>query len=53
VRGLFGDTWLLSARKPSDVLTERVRRARIRLIGPEDLAHLREIVHAWLAGDRH
>jgi hypothetical protein len=53
VRGLFGDTWLLSARKPSDVLTERVRRARIRLIGPEELANLREIVLAWLAGHRH
>ncbi len=53
VRGLFGDTWLLSARQPSDVLTERARQARIRLIGPEDLPHLREHVRAWLAGDRN
>jgi hypothetical protein len=52
VRGLFGDTWLLSARQPSDVLTERARQARIRLIGPGDLAHLRESVLAWLAGTR-
>ncbi len=52
VRGLFGDTWLLSARQPSDVLTERARQARIRLIGPADLAHLRERVLAWLAGKR-
>lgn len=52
VRGLFGDTWLLSARQPTDALTERTRQARIRLVGPEELANLREIVLAWLAGNR-
>ncbi|MBP8284798.1 MAG: DUF1887 family protein, partial [Chromatiaceae bacterium] len=49
---LFGDTWLLSARQPSDVLTERAHQTRIRLIGPADLVHLRERVLAWLAGKR-
>jgi hypothetical protein len=47
VRGLFGETWLLSARQPSDVLIERARQARFRLIGPDELADLREIVIDW------
>ncbi|WP_200388022.1 Card1-like endonuclease domain-containing protein [Thiocapsa imhoffii] len=49
-RGLFGATWLLSARKPTDVLIERSRQAGVRLIGPDELAHLREWVLEWLAG---
>ena len=49
-RGLFGATWLLSARKPSDVLIERARRARFRLIGPDGLPNLGELVRKWLAG---
>jgi hypothetical protein len=47
-RGLFGETWLLSARAPTDVLTERARQARIRIIGPKDLPRLRAIVRAWM-----
>lgn len=49
-RGLFGDTWLLSARQPSDVLIERARQVRVRLIGPDELANLRELVLEWLSG---
>lgn len=48
--GLFGDTWLLSARQPSDVLIERAKQARFRLIGPDELANLRELVLEWLSG---
>ena len=50
VRGLFGKTWLLSAREPSDALVERVRQARIRLIGPNELANLRDAVRDWISG---
>jgi hypothetical protein len=48
VRGLFGETWLLSARAPTDVLRQRARRASIRLIGPGELQHLSDLVRAWV-----
>lgn len=47
-RGLFGETWLLSARAPTPQLIERLRAARIRLISPSELPKLREIVQAWM-----
>lgn len=47
-RGLFGETWLLSAQTPTPVLEERVRQARIRLLGPADLPNLRENVQQWM-----
>jgi len=47
VRGLFGRTWLLSAREPTEVLIARARRARIRLVPPSELQHLRDLVRAW------
>lgn len=49
-RGLFGETWLLSARAPTPMLLERLRGARIRLIGPVELPGLREIVQRWMRG---
>lgn len=49
-RGLFGETWLLSARTPSDTLCERARQARFELIGPADLPRLRERVQTWKKG---
>jgi hypothetical protein len=49
-RGLFGETWLLSARMPTPMLHERLRGARIRLIGPAELPKLREAVQAWMRG---
>lgn len=49
-RGLFGSTWLLSAREPSDVLRDRARQARFDLLGPGDLPHLRERVQSWMKG---
>lgn len=48
VRGLFGETWLLSAREPTDTLFERARRARIRIIGPADLPGLHSAVKDWM-----
>lgn len=49
-RGLFGATWVVSAREPSPVLHERARQARIRILGPNELPRLREHVRAWLDG---
>lgn len=46
-RGLFGSTWLLCAREPTDILVARARRANIRLIPPTELARLRDLVRAW------
>jgi hypothetical protein len=46
-RGLFGRTWLLSAREPTDTLVARARRARIRLVPPVELQRLRELVREW------
>jgi hypothetical protein len=48
VRGLFGETWLLTAREPSTVLHERARQARITLLGPAELSNLRDRVRAWM-----
>jgi hypothetical protein len=48
-RGLFGETWLLSAREPSDVLLDRSRQAGFKLLGPSELARLRSHVQAWMA----
>jgi hypothetical protein len=47
-RGLFGETWLLSARPPTPQLIERLREARIRLIGPVELPRLRETLQTWM-----
>lgn len=46
-RGLFGATWVVSAREPGDVLLERAKQANIRVIGPSDLPRLKEIVRDW------
>lgn len=50
VRGLFGETWLLSAREPTAVLLDRARQARIKLFGPAQIAKLREQAQRWLTG---
>jgi hypothetical protein len=49
VRGLFGETWLLSAREPPDNLLERARRSRIRIIGPAELPGLSAAVRDWMS----
>ncbi|EIC21508.1 Card1-like endonuclease domain-containing protein [Thiorhodovibrio frisius] len=46
-RGLFGSTWLLCAREPTEILIARARRANIRLIPPAELAKLRDLVRQW------
>lgn len=47
-RGLFGETWLLSAQSPTPMLAERAQQARIRLLGPADLPKLRETLQQWM-----
>ena len=47
-RGLFGETWLLSARTPTPSLEERARDNRFRIIGPAELANFREAVQLWM-----
>jgi hypothetical protein len=49
-RGLFGATWLVTAREPSAVLYERAKQARIRILGPNVLPKLRVHVQSWLDG---
>lgn len=48
VRGLFGETWLLSAREPTPNLLERARLARIRIIAPAELPGLSSAVRDWM-----
>jgi hypothetical protein len=50
--GLFGETWLVLGREPTEHLQERARLQRIRLIQPRDLPGLREVVRGW-ASDLH
>lgn len=50
-RGLFGKTWLVTARDPTVQLRERTKQADIKLIGPDQLPKLREIVQAWKNGE--
>ena len=47
LRGFFGEAWMVSARVPSDTMRERARQHDIRLIGPEELPHLRDFVREW------
>lgn len=49
-RGLFGRTWLLSAREPSKILLERAAQARFDIVGPADLKGLRQLVRIWRDG---
>lgn len=47
-RGLFGETWLLSAIAPPQELLDRCRDARIRLIGPDKLPVIGELIQSWM-----
>ncbi|AGA33149.1 hypothetical protein TVNIR_1479 [Thioalkalivibrio nitratireducens DSM 14787] len=47
-RGLFGQTWLVTARTPSDVLRDRARQARFEVIGPSELPKLQQRVKQWM-----
>ncbi len=49
-RGLFGESWLVTARKPTANLLDHARRARFEVIGPDTLPRLRDRVRQWLQG---
>ena len=48
VRGVFGTTWILSAREPTRFMMERAKQQRLRLFGPADIVALRGHVRNWL-----
>ncbi|MGK9451818.1 Card1-like endonuclease domain-containing protein [Acidithiobacillus caldus] len=50
-RGLFGASWLVTARQPTAHLLDHARRARFEVIGPEALPKLRDPVRQWLEGE--
>lgn len=47
-RGLYGQSWLLSAREPSQIIIERATQANLRVLGPNELPKLREHVRLWM-----
>lgn len=49
-RGLFGVTWLVSARPPAQPMIDRAGEQRIRIVGPAELPRLRERVVDWMNG---
>ncbi len=49
-RGLFGRSWLVSARKPKANMADHAQRASFTVYGPDDLPNLRESVRQWIAG---
>jgi hypothetical protein len=48
VRGIFGTTWILSAREPTQVMMDRAKQQRVRLFGPTEIVALRGHVRNWL-----
>ncbi|MGK9451795.1 Card1-like endonuclease domain-containing protein [Acidithiobacillus caldus] len=47
-RGLFGASWLVTARKPTKHLLDHAQRAQFTVVGPQDLPRLRDRVRQWL-----
>ena len=47
-RGLFGETWLLSAIEPPQELLDRTRELRIRVLGPQELSNLGLHIAGWM-----
>ena len=48
-RGLFGSSWLLSARQPTTEMLDRANGQGIRILGPDELPDLRKVVQQWMA----
>ncbi len=47
LRGIFGNTWLVTARPPTDNLLARARQSHFKVIGPQELPFLKKYVEAW------
>ncbi|MFB4203584.1 hypothetical protein KBTX_02388 [wastewater metagenome] len=52
VRGLFGHTWFVTARHPSEEMHKRARQHGIEVIGPGRLPTFRSEVRGWLEAVR-
>lgn len=50
LRGLFGKTWLVSAREPDAVLIERAKSWQLTVIASSDLKSLRANIRDWMEG---
>ncbi len=50
IRGLFGRTWVVSARKPSKNLLQRAELFGFQVIHPKEIPHLRHQVQQWARG---
>lgn len=50
VRGSFGQTWVVSARRPTENLMQRAQQFRFRVIVPEEIPQLGALVRSWAAG---
>lgn len=51
VRGLFGTTWILSAREPTQFMMDRANQQRLKFFGPSEIVTLRSHVRRWLAAN--
>jgi hypothetical protein len=48
LRGLFGKTWLVSARKPDHVLMARARSRQLSIIAEKELTELKRYITLWM-----
>lgn len=48
LRGLFGRTWLVSARAPTQTLIERAKSRQLNIISPAALKTLRQEILTWM-----
>jgi hypothetical protein len=48
LRGLFGQTWLVSAREPTPQMQDRAKDRNIRIIHPVQLKNLRQEIQQWM-----
>ncbi len=47
IRGVFGATMLITAQQPTQVLRDRAKRAKVRLIEPQSLPKLSDLIIWW------
>lgn len=51
LKGLFGETWLVSAREPTTDMLDRAKDRRIRILSPSHLKSLRHEIRQWMTLD--
>ena len=49
IKGLYGDIWLINARKSHSDMRDRAKDRRITIIEPTDLKNLRQKFRNWMA----